>query len=87
MDSNNEENVFSTFLDMMRSAMPDKIITNFVFVAEVVSNSNNELSIATSQGMTPWLAQGMLASAQEMILSGVETYDFDEDDDEDEDDE
>lgn len=68
---------------MMRASMPDKVITNFVFVAEVVSNENNELSIVTSNGMTPWLAHGMLDAAGDMILGGQEVY-FADDDEEDE---
>ena len=79
MGESNDDSTFSTFIDMMRASMPDKVITNFVFVAEVVSNSNNELSIVTSPSMTPWLAHGMLSSAEDMILAGVDTYDFDGD--------
>lgn len=83
MEERNEEEVFTTFIDMMRAAMPDKVITNFVFVAEVVSNEDNELSIVTSSGMTPWLAQGMLNAAEDMILTGQHMYsDYSEDDDE-----
>lgn len=83
MDESNEEEVLGTFIDMMRAAMPDKVITNFVFVAEVVSNDNNELSIATSNGMTPWLAQGMLQAAGDMIVTGQYLYsDYSEDEEE-----
>ena len=78
MDEN--EDFLTTFIDMMRAAMPDKVIANFVFIAEVVSNDNNVLNIVTSNGMTPWLATGMLQSAEDMILSGQLSYD-DEDGD------
>lgn len=83
MDESNDEEFLGTFIDMMRAAMPDKVITNFVFVAEIVSNENNELSIATSNGMTPWLAQGMLQAAEDMILTGQHLYsDYSEDEEE-----
>jgi hypothetical protein len=85
MEERSDEEFFSTFIDMMRAAMPDKVITNFVFIAEVVSNDNNELSIVTSTGMTPWLAQGMLRAADDMIISGQHMYsDYAEDEEEEE---
>jgi hypothetical protein len=75
MDS--EDPFLATFLDMMKDAMPDKVIANFVFVAEVVSGQDNELSVVTSNGMTPWLAGGMLSAASEMIADGIDSS-FDE---------
>jgi|APGre2960657373_1045057.scaffolds.fasta_scaffold192603_2 hypothetical protein len=75
MDS--EDPFLVTFLDMMKDAMPDKVIANFVFVAEVVSGQDNELSVVTSNGMTPWLAGGMLSAASEMIADGIDSS-FDE---------
>jgi hypothetical protein len=79
-DDASDDPFLKTFIDMMRVEMPDKVITNFVFVAEVVSSQNNELSIVTSNGMTPWLAQGMLKAAEEMILTGSDSFIDDEDD-------
>lgn len=78
----NDDSYLDTFIDMMRAAMPDKVITNFVFVAEIVGDKDNELSIVTSNTMTPWLAQGMLKAAEDMIISGVNSFiDGDEEDD------
>lgn len=71
----------ATFLGIMKDAMPDRVIANFVFVAEVVSGQDNELSVVTSNGMTPWLAQGMMKAAEEMIAAGVETTANDDEDD------
>lgn len=71
MDS--EDPFFATFLSMMKDAMPDRVIANFVFVAEVVSGQDNELSVVTSNGMTPWLAGGMLSAASEMIADGIDS--------------
>lgn len=79
MDEGAEDNIFSTFIDMMRASMPDKVITNFIFVAEVVGSQNNELGVISSNGMTPWLAQGMLTSAQDILLSGIDTLNFGDD--------
>lgn len=73
----------ATFLGMMKDAMPDRVIANFVFVAEVVSGQDNELSVVTSNGMTPWLAQGMMRAAEDMIASGIESTLADDDDEDD----
>jgi hypothetical protein len=80
-DRNSEDSIIATFIDMMRDSMPEKVITNFVFVAEVVGNKDNELSIITSTGMTPWLAQGMLKAAEDMVISGVDSFIDESDDD------
>ena len=61
--------------------MPEKVITNFVFVAEIVGNKDNELTIVTSNGMTPWLANGMLNAAEDMIISGIDSFIDESDDD------
>jgi hypothetical protein len=73
-DEVNDNSYVNTFIDMMKAAMPDKVITNFVFIAEVVGDKDNELSIITSNAMTPWLAQGMLKAAEDMMLSGVDSF-------------
>ena len=81
MDSpeENEETVLLKFVDMMKEAMPDKVISNFLFVAEVVGNDDNRLSILTSTAMTPWL----LRVAMDMVINGQDTFTDDEDDYED----
>jgi hypothetical protein len=80
-EEKNEESILSTFIDMMRDSMPEKVITNFVFVAEIVGNKDNELTIVTSNGMTPWLANGMLNAAEDMIISGIDSFIDESDDD------
>ena len=83
MTSSNEE--FSEdFIDMMKSSMPDRIISNFIIIAEVVGECSSELSIVTSSAITPWLAQGMLQAAEELILTGTVTHALDDDDEDDE---
>lgn len=69
----NEDPFLATFLGMMKDAMPDRVIANFVFVAEVISGQDNELSVVTSNGMTPWLAHGMLNAAEDMIALGIDS--------------
>ena len=77
-----EDPFLATFLNIMKDAMPDKVIANFIFVAEVVSGQDSELSVVTSNGMTPWLAQGMMSAAGGVIAAGVEsTFIDDEEDD------
>lgn len=61
-DSENE-----AFENIIKSALPDKMITNFVLVAEVVDSSGEELSIFMSDQMTPWLALGMLKYASHTV--------------------
>jgi hypothetical protein len=79
MDSNDP--FLATFLGIMKDAMPDRVIANFVFVAEVVSGQDSELSVVTSNGMTPWLAQGMMTAASDMIAAGIESTFGDDDED------
>jgi hypothetical protein len=82
MDEHNSDDlILATFIDMMKASMPEKVITNFVFVAEIVGNKDNELSIITSSGMTPWLAQGMLKAAEDMVISGIDSFIDESDDD------
>lgn len=58
------------FQDLVESVLPDRLITNFLVIAEVMDDTNQELSIVMGDGMTPWLAVGMLKSAVDMINGG-----------------
>lgn len=75
----------NTFLDIVKKAMPDKLIANFVVVAEMVDGTNTELSIFVSESMTPWLASGMLQAAMDLVADGQQSI-IEDDDDEDEED-
>ena len=71
-------------IDDVRRALeevaPDgSIITNWLMVAETTDGIHTDLHIATTEGMTPWMAYGMLAAATQMVASG----DQDDDDEED----
>jgi len=68
-----EDEILQNFTEMVKGALPDKVVTNFIIIAEVVGGSENDLSIATSDGMTPWLANGMLQAGMDMIAMGYPT--------------
>lgn len=84
MDQDNQNNAF---LDIVKKAMPEKLIANFIIVAEMVDGTNTELSIFVSESMTPWLASGMLQSAIDLVADGQQSIIEDDDDDDDEDEE
>jgi len=75
-----EEN--NTFLDIVKKAMPDKLIANFIVVAEMVDGTNTELSIFVSESMTPWLAGGMLKAAMNLVADGQQSIIEEEDEEE-----
>lgn len=70
-----------TFREVLNAAMPDAVITNFIFVAEIVKENGTEMTIAMSDGITPWLAKGMLECAKDLISEGSFSDSGDEDDD------
>lgn len=55
---------------VLRKTMSEKIITNFVIIAEVADEDGQSLSLSVSDSITPWLAFGMLNSALTMLGSG-----------------
>ncbi len=70
MDEDDKKNTKYEFDSFVRDSLPNKLIANFIIVAEIVNESGTELSISCSMSMTPWLASGMLRSAEDMILNG-----------------
>jgi hypothetical protein len=72
MDDDNtaDDSVLEEIANLLRSSMPDKVVTNFIVVAEILEEDSQGLSLAISDTMTPWLAYGMLNSAMGMISSG-----------------
>jgi hypothetical protein len=73
-----EEQILQNFTDMVKGTLPNRVVTNFILIAEVVGSSANELSIATSDGMTPWLATGMLQAGMDMIVVGQDIFSDDD---------
>lgn len=76
-----EQDENNTFLDIVKKAMPEKLIANFIVVAEMVDGTNTELSIFVSESMTPWLAGGMLQAAMDLVADGQHSIVEDDDDD------
>lgn len=62
----NEDDAFESII---KDALPDKIITNFVLIAEIYDDDGEELTVFMSDKMTPWLALGMLKSATQTVTS------------------
>ena len=72
----NEEEDF--FHELIRNAMPGRVITNFILVCEVLTEDGAELSLSTSESITPWLGTGMLQSAMNMMHGTNDMMFFDE---------
>lgn len=70
--------IMKQFAEMMREQMPNRVITNFIVIAEVSGGSTQELSLSMSDTMTPWLASGMLNAAMQMVHSGEYQFPFEE---------
>ena len=66
-EENNETPVDKEIEELLRGALPQSLVTNFVLIAEIVSDSDQELVLTISDSMTPWLANGMLETAMEMM--------------------
>jgi hypothetical protein len=71
------------FEEIIKQVMPDRLITNFILIVEIVDADNEELSVNVSSGMTPWLAMGMLRYAENMIKTREDEL-LDEEDEDDE---
>lgn len=69
-EENSQSSVDKEIEELLRGAMPQGLVTNFVLIAEVVSDSQQELVLSISDSMTPWLAQGMLDTAMDMLRAG-----------------
>jgi hypothetical protein len=70
MEQPDEESVNEIFDSILRSVLPSRLITNFIIVAEVADDDTSELTVSVSNGLTPWMADGMLRYAQQMVMMG-----------------
>jgi hypothetical protein len=70
MADNDEGSLDKLFEQLVREILPSTIITNFILVAEIVNDDGTDLNVTVSSTLTPWLALGMIRSAEEMITSG-----------------
>jgi hypothetical protein len=69
-EENKEPSMDQEIEELLRNMLPHGLVTNFVLIAEVVSDSQQELVLSISDSMTPWLANGMLETAMDMMRSG-----------------
>ena len=69
-DENESPSMNKDIEQLLRESLPQGLVTNFVLIAEVVSDSQQELILSVSDSMTPWLASGMLTTAMEMMRAG-----------------
>jgi hypothetical protein len=69
-ENSNDSQMNDPLEQLLREALPDQLVTNFIIIAEVASGSQQELSLSVSDSMTPWLAHGMLELAMDMMRSG-----------------
>lgn len=70
MADNEDGSLDGLFEQLVREILPSTVITNFLLVAEVVNEDGTDLNVTVSSNLTPWLALGMIRSAEEMITSG-----------------
>jgi hypothetical protein len=71
------------FESMINDAFPDRMISNWIMIVECVESDSKNLNITSSEGMTTWLASGMLTCASDIILN--ESYEFAHDESSDDD--
>ena len=70
MQENFDDFVRIAFDETTRNIPKKGIISNFVVVAEVVDGESSDIAISFSENMTPWLADGMLRAAADMVAHG-----------------
>lgn len=52
----------------LEEVAPDgSIITNWIMVVETTDGISTDLRMASTEGLTPWMAYGMLAAATQMV--------------------
>ena len=66
----NEDEAF----EILQGALPETLVTNYVLVFETLDEYGSELHVVVSEGTTPWLASGMVDSAQDIIHMGQVSY-------------
>jgi hypothetical protein len=78
MSENDDKALFE---EMIRGNFPQQVVSNWIIIIETVTGESLELKIATSEGMTTWLATGMLNCASDIVLNQGYGVDISEDDD------
>jgi hypothetical protein len=59
---------------LLEAAMPKGLISNYVIVCETYDEFGADLHVMVSENTTPWLAMGMVDSAQDIIQMGNVTF-------------
>lgn len=63
------------FNELIEDIIGDALISNYVFVIEVMTEKGMDLRVVASDTMSPWHAIGMLQMASEMINNDTEVRD------------
>jgi len=63
------------FSEVINDVIGNDLISNYVFVIEVMTEKGMDLRVVTSDTMSPWHAIGMLQMASEMINIDTEVGD------------
>jgi len=61
---------------LIKEAMPDGIVTHYIAIVEVMEEGEQRLRLLLSDGMTPWLAIGMLEGGTRMVDAYGEEQDY-----------
>jgi hypothetical protein len=69
-----QEDVFTS---LVKDVIPNKVISSFILIAEVTEADGKSLQIVMSDGMTRWMAEGMINCASDTMFTP--SYDEDED--------
>jgi hypothetical protein len=65
------------FREIIQKSLPNKVVTNFIAVAESTDGESSQLSLFVSDSMSPWLAAGMLNFAIDIVAQSSEDMDGD----------
>lgn len=65
-----KDEINEVFKELIKKGMPEKIISNFVVVAEINDSDGAELHVIVSDGITPWTSIGLLQYAMDMVAIG-----------------
>lgn len=57
------------FDKLVEEALPQRLVTNWILIAETADADNQDLHVMSSPGVTSWLAQGMINCAGDIILT------------------
>lgn len=69
-DDADADGSFEAISDLLASALPGQIVTNFVLVAETLDTDGPSFEIWMSDTITPWLALGLVHYAEQIIAHG-----------------